>query len=174
MNEKSFVLWFTGLSASGKTTLAMGVVEELLNMGKDVEHLDGDVVRSFFPNTGFSQEERNAHIERIGYTASLLEEHGVVVVASFISPHQESRDKVRAICSEFIEVFLATPLSVCEERDPKGLYKKAKLGEIKMFTGIDSPYEQPWFPEITIDTSEETVEESVDYIMEYLRQRKRV
>ena len=168
MDDKSFVLWFTGLPASGKTTLAVAITEELLNMGKDVEHLDGDAVRSFFPNTGFSQEERNAHIQRIGYTASLLEEHGVVVVASFISPHQGARDKIRAMCSEFIEVFLATPLSVCEKRAPKGLYKKARVGEIKNFTGIDSAYEIPERPDIILKTTDQTAEKLVDELIKFL------
>lgn len=130
-----------------------------------VERLDGDEVRKIFPNTGFSKEERNDHIKRVGFLASKLEENGVSVIASFISPYRETRDFVRSLCNNFMEVHVATPLEECERRDVKGLYAKARKGEITRFTGIDDPYEQPLNPEIKIDTTNRYIEESIDYIL---------
>jgi len=162
------VIWLTGLSASGKTTIGYALAENLRTLGHRVEHLDGDLVRQMFPGTGFSREERDRHIKRIGYLATMLEKHGVYVVASFISPYREARAFVRSQCKDFIEVYISTPLKECEKRDPKGLYKKARAGEIKNFTGIDDPYEPPENPEIDIDTSGITVEGAVDRILAYL------
>jgi len=153
----SCVLWFTGLSGSGKSTIADWVVSALQARGTPVELLDGDAIRDIFPNTGFSKDERDAHIKRVGYLASKLEKHGVTVVASFVSPYRESRDFVRGLCRHFVEIYVATPLEVCERRDVKGLYRKARRGEIRQFTGIDDPYEPPVRPELTIDTEVDTV-----------------
>ncbi len=148
------VIWFTGLSGSGKSTIATGVTALLEARGLRVEHLDGDAVRSIFPSTGFSRPERDAHIRRIGFLASTLERHGVFVVASLVSPFEESRRFVRGLCRRFLEIHVATPLEVCEARDVKGLYARARRGEIRDFTGIDSPYEIPEHPELTVDTTQ--------------------
>ena len=165
---KPSVIWFTGLSGSGKSTLSEALYQKLKDKGIKVEHLDGDSIRAIFPKTGFSKEERNMHIRRVGYLASKLEQNGVTVIASFISPYKETRDFVRKLCANFIEVYVATPLDVCEQRDVKGLYAKARSGEIKQFTGIDDPYEIPENSEIRIDTSNQTVEESFNNIIKYL------
>lgn len=162
------VIWFTGLSGAGKSTISEAVYERMKKKGLKVEHLDGDAVRSIFPATGFSKEERNRHIKRVGFLASMLEKNGVFVIASFISPYKESRDFVRTLCSNFREVHVSTPLEVCEKRDAKGLYAKARKGEITQFTGIDDPYEIPQNPEITVDTSNQSIDESIDYVMKKL------
>jgi adenylylsulfate kinase len=164
----SSVIWLTGLSASGKTTIGEVLANDLKILGHRVEQLDGDLVRKMFPGTGFTREERDRHIKRVGYLAALLEKHDVFVVASFISPYREARAFVRSQCKNFIEVYLSTPLEECERRDPKGLYKKARTGDITNFTGIDDPYEPPENPEIEIDTTGISVEEAVDRILEYL------
>lgn len=163
------VLWFTGLSGSGKSTLAEAVYKKLREQKIKIEQLDGDIVRNIFPKTGFSKEERNRHVRRVGFLASQLEKNGVSVIASFISPYRESRDFVRNQCENFVEIHVSTPLEVCEQRDVKGLYKKARSGEIKQFTGIDDPYEEPVNPEIRIDTSKYSLEESVDIILKKLK-----
>jgi len=165
---KPSVIWFTGLSGAGKSTISEAVYERFKKKGLKIEHLDGDAVRSIFPMTGFSKEERNRHIKRVGFLASMLEKNGVFVIASFISPYKESRDFVRNLCSNFREVYVSTPLTECERRDSKGLYAKARKGEIKQFTGIDDPYEVPQNPEITVDTSNQSVNESIDYVMKEL------
>jgi len=169
---KPSVYWFTGLSGSGKSTLSENFYSHLKNKGLRVEHLDGDSIRDIFPKTGFSKEERNRHIKRVGFLASKLEKNGVIVIASFISPYQETRDFVRNICSNFTEVHVSTPLEICEKRDVKGLYKRARNGEITQFTGIDDPYEIPINPEIVIDTSNITIEESVNKIVKYFNDSK--
>jgi len=169
---KPFVLWFTGLPSSGKSTLADFVAERLKKIGLKVERLDGDKVRQIFPQTGFSREERNAHIRRIGYLCSILEKNGICPLASFVSPYREARDFVRNITSNFIEVYVATPLEVCERRDIKGLYKKARSGEINQFTGVNDPYEAPLNPNITINTEKTSVEESARIVLNYLRNNK--
>lgn len=167
--SQGFVLWLTGLSGSGKTTLAEQLFERLDHQGKRVERLDGDVLRGVFPNTGFSREARDEHIRRVGFMASRLEHHGVIVVASFISPYRAARDFVRTLCGNFIEVYVRATLDECKRRDVKGLYKKAMAGQIKEFTGIDDPYEEPMQPEITVDTEHQTIEQSVAQIMDYLK-----
>lgn len=164
-----FVLWFTGLPSSGKSTLADEVARRLERMGLKVERLDGDKVREIFPNTGFSREERNQHICRIGYLCSVLERNGVCPVASFVSPYREARDFVRQITKRFVEVYVATPLEVCEKRDVKELYKKARAGEISQFTGVDDPYEEPENPEIVVHTEKESIEDSAQRVLEYLK-----
>jgi adenylylsulfate kinase len=162
------VLWFTGLSGAGKSTISEKVYARLKEQGVKVEHLDGDRVREIFPKTGFSKEERNRHVKRVGFLASMLEKNGVTVLASFISPYRESREFVRNLCDNFVEVYVATPLEVCEQRDIKGLYAKARKGEITQFTGIDDPYEAPEKAEIVVDTSNQTVDESVNYVLREL------
>jgi adenylylsulfate kinase len=162
------VLWFTGLSGSGKSTIAIRVHQELVRRGVDVEYLDGDALREVFPHTGFTRAEREEHLRRTGYMASRLAEHGVTVVASFVSPYRESRDFIRKQCREFVEIYVATPLEECERRDVKGLYARARRGEIRNFTGIDDPYEPPEHPELTLDTRALSVEQSVAKVLERL------
>jgi 3'(2'), 5'-bisphosphate nucleotidase len=162
------VLWFTGLSGSGKSTIAAQVVAELTQMGTPVEYLDGDAIRAIFPGTGFTRPERDAHIRRVGWVASRLEHHGVTVVASLVSPYAESRAFVRKLCQRFVEVWISTPLAECARRDVKGLYAKAAAGEIRHFTGLDDPYEPPANPELAIDTSQLTVQFTVTQVLEYL------
>ena len=159
------VLWFTGLSGSGKSTIAVRVHEELVRRGVDVEYIDGDALREVFPNTGFTRAEREEHLRRTGYMASRLAAHGVTVVASFVSPYRESRDFIRKLCPSFAEIYVATPLEECERRDVKGLYARARRGELRNFTGIDDPYELPEHPELTLDTRTLSVEQSVARVL---------
>ena len=159
------VIWFTGLSGSGKSTVSRAVGERLAARGYRLEYLDGDAIRHIFPNTGFSRPEREEHIKRVGYLASKLEQNGVFVVASFVSPYEASRQFVRGLCRRFVEVHVSTPLAVCEQRDPKGLYARARRGEIKNFTGIDDPYEPPAQPELAIDASTVPVDEAVTRVL---------
>ncbi len=169
--QPAAVLWLTGLSGAGKSTVSAQVAAELRSRGVPVEQLDGDSIRDLFPNTGFGKAERDAHIKRVGYLASKLEQHGVFVVVSLVSPYRESRDFVRGLCDQFVEVYLATPLEECERRDVKGLYARARRGEIRNFTGIDDPYEPPESPELTIDTTAITVDEVGGRILAHLRDR---
>ena len=162
------VLWFTGLSGSGKSTIADRVVAELNRQGMPVEYLDGDVIRDLFPGTGFTRPDRDAHIKRVGFLASRLEAHGVTVVASLVSPYEASRQFVRSLCQNFLEIYVATPFEECERRDVKGLYARARKGEIKNFTGLDDPYEPPTRPELVIDTRKNTVEASVAMVLQLL------
>jgi adenylylsulfate kinase len=166
------VIWFTGLPSSGKTTLSLELKSFFDREGIAVEHLDGDVVRAILPGTGFSKDERNNHIRRMGFMASRLEHHGVVVIASFVSPYRESRDFARNLCNNFVEVYLATDIEECTKRDVKGMYKEAKSGQRQSMTGIDDPYEAPQTPELTIDTSMLSVEQSVGKILSYLSMRR--
>jgi adenylylsulfate kinase len=165
------VFWLTGLSGSGKTSLADLVQEYLSSKGYKVECLDGDKLRILFPNTGFSKDERNIHVRRAGELAAKLEREGVVVVASLISPYRESRDYVRSICSEFAEVYVNASLETCEARDPKKLYSRARKGEIKHFTGIDDPYEVPEHPELVIITDHQTLLESFEVLRKFIEER---
>ena len=165
------VLWFTGLSGSGKSTIATQVHAELVRRGRDVEYIDGDALREVFPNTGFTRGEREEHLRRTGYMASRLAAHGVTVVASFVSPYRESRDFIRRLCPGFVEIYVATPLEECERRDVKGLYARARRGEIRNFTGIDDPFEAPEHPELVLDTRTLTVEQSVSAVLERLGDR---
>lgn len=171
--QKGTVLWFTGLSGSGKTTLSIALENELFRRRTLVTILDGDVVRSGLnQDLGFSDADRKENIRRIGEVAKLLTRQAFVVIVAFISPFREDRDRVRQSMEpgRFIEVFVDSPLEVCEERDTKGLYKKARSGEIEDFTGISSPYEAPLSPEIHAKTSEFPVEDCVSQIVEYLEQ----
>lgn len=165
------VVWFTGLSGSGKSTLAAAVQEALRVRGLPVERLDGDTVRDIFPNTGFTRDERDSHVRRVGYLASRLERHGVFVVAAFISPHAPARAFARELCENFIEVWVSTPLDVCEARDPKGLYARARRGEIRNFTGIDDPYEPPTNATLTIDTSVVPLAEATRQVLREIERR---
>ena len=168
-NQEGFTLWMTGLSGAGKTTIALALTEVLHARGIKIERLDGDVVRqSLTRDLGFSKEDRDKNIERVTFVAKLLSRNGVGVVASFISPYQETRDYVRQETTNFIEVFVDAPIEVCAERDVKGLYAKAFAGEIPNFTGVSDPYEAPVSPEIIVRTDQETVEQSVAIIINYL------
>lgn len=162
------VVWFTGLSGSGKSTLAMWVTEQLRRRGYRVEYLDGDAVRAVFPQTGFSRTDRVEHLRRVGFLAGTLERHGVFVIASFVSPYEEARQFVRGQCRSFVEVYVSTPLEVCERRDVKGLYARARRGEIPQFTGVSDPFEPPANPELTVDTSAVPVEEAGGRILAHL------
>ena len=169
--EKGFILWFTGLSGSGKTTITKALQPELKARGCKVEILDGDVVRTnLSKGLGFSQEDRDTNIRRIGFVAHLLSRNGVVAMTAAISPYRAIRDEIRAMEPNFVEVYITAPLEVCEGRDVKGLYAKARAGEIKGFTGIDDPYEEPVNPEIICYTERESVEESVKKVLTKLEQ----
>lgn len=168
LGNRSFVIWFTGLSGSGKSTLANETEKILNKKGYLTYILDGDNVRGGLnSNLTFSEEDRKENIRRIGEVAKLMVDAGIIVITAFISPFREDRDAVRKLLDdeEFIEVYLKIPVEKCEERDVKGLYKKARDGEIKDFTGINSPYEIPENPEIIIDTAEKTAEESVNILL---------
>ncbi|EGK89564.1 adenylyl-sulfate kinase [Microcoleus vaginatus PCC 9802] len=169
--EKGFILWFTGLSGSGKTTITKALQPELKARGCKVEILDGDVVRTnLSKGLGFSQEDRDTNIRRIGFVAHLLSRNGVAVMTAAISPYRAIRDEIRAMEPNFVEVYITAPLEVCEGRDVKGLYAKARAGEIKGFTGIDDPYEEPLNPEIICYTERESVEESVKKVLSKLEE----
>jgi adenylylsulfate kinase len=165
------VIWFTGLSGSGKSTVADAVAEALRARGLRVERLDGDSIRDIFPSTGFTRPERDAHVQRVGFLAGKLERHGVMVVASFVSPYEASRQAVRAMCQTFVEVHISTPLAECERRDVKGLYARARRGELPHFTGIDDPYEAPSRPELVIDTTAIPVPEASNRVLRELAER---
>jgi adenylylsulfate kinase len=162
-------VWFTGLSASGKTTISQAVAEVLRARGYRVETLDGDVVRqNLTKSLGFSKEDRDENIRRIGFVAHLLSRNGVIAVVAAISPYRAIRDEVRARIGRFVEVFANAPLEVCEQRDPKGLYRQARAGELRGFTGVDDPYEVPLGSEVECHTDRETVEESVAKVLHAL------
>ncbi|GLO66314.1 adenylyl-sulfate kinase [Oceanobacillus kimchii] len=172
-NHKSAVLWFTGLSGSGKSTLSSALESELFSIGTHTYRLDGDNVRhGLNKNLGFSPEDRTENIRRIGEVSKLMVDAGLITLTAFISPYREDRDRVRATLAqgEFIEIYVKCSLDICEVRDPKGLYKKVRLGEINNFTGIDAPYEEPLHPEIIVDTENQTLEESVQMIIQYLKE----
>jgi len=154
------------LSGAGKTTIAQEVCDALERQGIAVEYLDGDVIRAVFPTTGFSRADRDAHVRRVGFLASRLEHHGVVVIAALVSPYRDSRDFVRSLCRNFVEIHVSTPLDVCESRDVKGLYAKARRGDIRQFTGIDDPYEAPLQAELVIDTSRVPLDEAAALVLE--------
>lgn len=169
--EKGAILWFTGLSGAGKSTISKLVEEELKARNRKVEILDGDIVRTnLSKGLTFSKEDRDTNILRIGFVANLLSRNGVIAITAAISPYKAIRNKLRDMYDNFIEVYIQAPLEVCEERDVKGLYAKARAGEIKNFTGIDDPYEAPDNPEITCYTDKETVEESVAKIISSLEE----
>ncbi|NIT37372.1 MAG: adenylyl-sulfate kinase [candidate division Zixibacteria bacterium] len=166
MEEKGFTVWFTGLSGSGKTTASQLVAAELRRRGRKVEVLDGDVIRTnLSKGLGFSKEDRDINIRRIGFVCHLLSRNGVVAIGAAISPYREIRDENRKLIGDFVEVFCKCPLDVLMERDAKGLYKKALAGEIKNFTGVSDPYEEPASPEVICCTDRETPEESAGKVI---------
>lgn len=169
LNGRGFVIWLTGLSGAGKTTIAHALAERLREAGYRVEILDGDVVRQHFSKgLGFSKEDRIENIKRVAYVAHLLARNGVVVITALISPYREGRNYARQLIGDFIEVYVKCPLEVLIERDVKGLYAKALRGEIQNFTGISDPYEPPESPEVVVETDKETVGESVEKILKAL------
>ena len=173
-NHHSFVLWFTGLSGSGKSTVANAVAKRLFEDDINNYVLDGDNIRfGINKDLGFSDEDRKENIRRIGEVSKLFVDSGQVVLTAFISPFQEDRNRVRELLEEdeFIEVYIKCSLTACEARDPKGLYEKARKGIIKDFTGISSPYEEPVNPEVVVDTEQNTVEECVEKIVHYLKEK---
>ena len=172
--HKSVIIWFTGLSGSGKSTLAHSIEEELHNLGCRTFVLDGDNVRhGLSSNLTFSDNDRKEHIRRIGEAAKLMMEAGIIAMTAFISPFKEDRNLVRQLLpqGDFIEIFCKASLETCESRDVKGLYKRARAGEIKNYTGIDSPYEAPDNPELVIDTEGKSLEESVTKVIDFLKSK---
>lgn len=170
--ESGCVLWFTGLSGAGKTTIATHLLEYLQKKGVRSELLDGDVIRQWISrDLGFSKEDRDKNVERAAYMANLLSKQGVIVLATFISPYRSQRDLARSVIGNFVEIFVKTPLELCEKRDVKGLYRLARAGEISNFTGISDPYEEPESPDLVISTDQCTVEEGAGMIIEHLRDR---
>jgi adenylylsulfate kinase len=168
--QPGVTIWFTGLSGAGKTTISRAVGKELKSSGYKVELLDGDVVRqNLTKGLGFSKEDRDENIRRVGFVAELLTRNQVIVLVSAISPYREIRQQVRERIGNFVEVYVNAPLAVCEQRDVKGLYKKARAGEIKNFTGIDDPYEPPLNSEVECRTDLESLEESVSKVLAKLR-----
>ncbi|GAB4237012.1 MAG: adenylyl-sulfate kinase [Elainellaceae cyanobacterium] len=171
MKQRGVTIWFTGLSGAGKTTICRAVEAELRAKGHQVEVLDGDVVReNLTKGLGFSKDDRDTNIRRIGFVSQLLTRNGVIVLVSAISPYREVREEVRQTIGDFVEVYVSAPLEVCEQRDVKGLYKRARAGEIKQFTGIDDPYEPPLNPEVECKTHQETLEESVAKVIKALEE----
>jgi adenylyl-sulfate kinase len=173
-DDKGFTLWFTGLSGAGKTTISRMVADELQARGSRLEILDGDVIReNLSKGLGFSKEDRDTNIRRIAFVADLLSRNGVPVITAAISPYREIRAEARELMGErFIEVFVKASVDICIERDPKGLYEKALKGEIKEFTGVSDPYEEPLDPELTLETETESPEESAGKIITLLEERQ--
>ena len=168
---KGFTIWFTGLPCSGKTTVSELVAEKIRNQGRNVEILDGDVVRTHLSRgLGFSKEDRDINIRRIGFVCQLLTRNGVATIAAVVSPYREVRDHNRREIGNFVEVYAKCPLEVCMERDVKGMYKKALAGEIKDFTGVSDPYEEPLNPEVILETDQETSQESARKVIARLEE----
>ncbi len=171
MNQRGVAVWFTGFSGAGKSTIATALTKELKSQGYGIEVLDGDEIReNLTKGLGFSKEDRDLNIRRIGFVAKLLARNGVVVLVPVISPYRSIRDEMREQIGHFVEVFVNAPIEVCEKRDVKGLYKKVRAGQIKQFTGIDDPYEPPLNPEIECRTDLEELDESVAKIINKLRE----
>lgn len=172
--HKSVLLWFTGLSGSGKSTLAHAVEDQLHKMGRQTFVLDGDNVRhGLCGDLGFSEQDRVENIRRVGEVAKLFLEAGLITMTAFISPFRTDRERARSLFphGDFLEIYCDCPLEVCEDRDVKGLYKRARAGEVKNFTGISSPYEEPSAPELVVDTDRLTLDESIDAVLALLRAR---
>jgi adenylylsulfate kinase len=170
-DQRGFTAWFTGLPCSGKTTIADGVAEVLRGRDLKVERLDGDIVRKgLTSDLGFSKEDRDENIKRVTYVAKLLTRNDVAVLATFVSPYLERRAKTREEIGDFVEIYTRCPVEICIERDDKGMYKKAIAGEIKNFTGIDDPYEEPEDPKLILDTDKMSVEECVQKVLDKLEE----
>ncbi len=173
MESSGLTLWFTGLSGAGKTTISQGVELNLKRRGFRVEVLDGDIVRNHLSQgLGFSKEDRNISIRRIGFLASMLNRHQVIAIVAAISPYRETREEVRQMTENFVEIYVKASLETCENRDVKGLYAQARSGKIRQFTGIDDPYEQPVNPEIICNTEQESINESTLKVIRYLETMK--
>jgi adenylyl-sulfate kinase len=171
MQHKGFTLWFTGLSGAGKSTISEQIFERLKTSGAKVELLDGDVVRTHLSKgLGFSKEDRDTNVRRIGFVSELLSRNGVIALVAAISPYREIREEIRGRIGNFVEIYVHCPIEVLAERDVKGLYKKALAGEIASFTGVSDPYEPPHHPEVTIDSSKETVGDSVKKVWAKLQE----
>ncbi len=171
MTHKGFTLWFTGLSGAGKSTLSERVFEKLKQAGAKVELLDGDEVRTHLSKgLGFSKEDRDTNVHRLGFVCQLLSRNGVIAIVAAISPYRETRDQVRAKIENFVEIYVHCPIEVLAERDVKGLYKRALAGEIANFTGVSDPYEAPTSPEVTVDSSKETLEQSEARVWDKLKE----
>lgn len=172
MEHRGVTIWLTGLSGAGKTTITSALEKELRSRGcEKLEVLDGDIVRqNLTKGLGFSKEDRNTNIRRIGFVANLLTRNGVMVIVSAISPYRDIREEVREQIGDFVEIFVNAPLDVCEQRDVKGLYQKARAGEIQKFTGIDDPYEPPNNPEVECRTDLESQQESVEKVIGKLQE----
>src|SRR5216683_7585167 len=165
MMNAGFTIWFTGLSGSGKSTLSEVIEQHMKALGRNVEVLDGDVVRTHLSKgLGFSREDRDTNIKRIGFVCNLLTRNGVISISAAIAPYREARDWARKEIGNFVEVYVKCPIEVCRQRDVKGLYKLVDEGKIKNFTGVDDPYEEPDYPELVIETDKETVEVSISRI----------
>ena len=171
MTNTGFTIWFTGLSGSGKSTLSEIIEQRLKARGRNVEVLDGDIVRTHLSKgLGFSREDRDTNIKRIGFVCNLLTRNGVICISAAIAPYRDARDWARKEIGNFVEVYVRCPIDVCRQRDVKGLYKLVDEGKIKNFTGVDDPYEEPLHPELIVETDKETVEESVARIFAKLTQ----
>jgi len=167
----AFVLWFTGLPASGKKAIADIVFQQLKNEGLRIERLDSLDVRPLFPEVGFTPDDVDRHVRRSGHLCSMLEKNGVAVIASFVSPYRPSRDFVRSIAGNFVEVYMQTTVEACEKRDTKGHYRKARAGEYRYFPGVDIEYEAPLQPELVIDIDQATHDQAAEQIVGYLRRK---
>ena len=168
--DSGLTVWLTGLPCAGKSTIANALAERLLGEGRQVEVLDGDVIRRHLSHgLGFTREDRDCHVRRVGFVANLLSRNGVVVIAALVSPYRAVRDEVRATIGRFVEVYVDCPASECERRDVKGMYEKARAGALPHFTGVDDPYERPEQCEVTLHTNLETVEQSTGAILSALR-----
>ncbi len=169
MKQQGAILWLTGLSGAGKTTIAVAVAQELQRRNYPIELLDGDVVRTHLSQgLGFSKQDRDINVRRIGFVANLLSRNGIIAIVAAISPYREIREELKQTTTNFIEIYIDAPLAVCESRDVKGLYAKAKAGQIQHFTGISDPYEEPINPDIICQTDKFTIEQSVNQVLDYL------
>ncbi|HBO16909.1 MAG: Adenylyl-sulfate kinase [Candidatus Moranbacteria bacterium GW2011_GWE2_35_2-] len=167
--KKGIVIWLTGLPCSGKTTLSKEIEKYFQQKNLPIQRLDGDVVReTISKDLGFSKKDRDINIERLSYVAQMLSDNGVNVVSAFVSPYQKMRDFTRSLCENFVEVYVKCDIEECKKRDVKGMYAKAAKGQIKDFTGVDDPYENPKNPEIVVSTEKENIKESVEKIINYL------